>query len=128
LFPVGSATIDLSKATKLRVAVFRPESPSVKWITAAFQTTIPSHRELQKVSIVIPYSLAFIDGVEAINRSGTAYGEWMDLDRLLVKFWESCSTRPKVVCMAWGGCGGNTRGFTECFFPELTRRGAIDVE
>jgi len=127
VFPVGSATIDLSKATKLRDLAFRPESLNVKWIVTAFQTTTPKHQELRKVSIGVPYSLVSINDVDAVKRS-TTFGEWRDLDHLLVRFWESHPTRPRVVCTTWQGWEGDMRGFTECFFPELTRRGAIDVE
>ena len=127
LFPVGSATIDLSKATKLRDVVFRPESLDIKWIATAFQTTTLEHRELQKISITVPYSLTFLGNVDAIKQS-TTFGGWMNLDRLLVQFWESRSPRPKVECTTWKGWRGDMRAFADCFLPELTRRGRIDVE
>jgi len=127
VFPVRSATIDLSKATKLRDLTFRPESLNIKWIVTTFQTTTSKHQELRKVSISVPDDLVFIDDVDAVKRSAT-FGGWRDLDHLLVQFWESHPTRPKVVCTTWEGWQGGMRGFNECFFPELTRRGAIDVE
>ena len=102
---------------------FRPKSLSVKWIVAAFQTTTPKHQELQKISISVPFGLVPPNDVDAIKRSAT-YGEWMDLDQRLVQFWESRSARPKVIFTTWRG---EKRSFTECFFPELTRRGAIDI-
>ena len=126
LFPVGSTAINLSEATKLRDVVFRPESLSIKWITAALQTAVPKHRELQKISICIPYNSTFPDSVKAIKRSAT-YGEWMDLDRLLVQFWESRSTSPKVISMAWEGRKRDMRGYAECLLPELTKRDVIDL-
>ena len=126
LFQVGPATIDLSKAIKLQDVIFRPDFPSVKWITAALQTTTPKHRELQKITIRVPYSSTFPDNVDTVERS-TTFGEWMDLDRLLVQFWESRSTHPKVECTTWQGWNGSMRGFFDCFLPELTRRGTIDA-
>jgi len=58
---VGSepGSFDLSKATRLRDLVFRPESQSVEWITMALQTITPEHQDLQRVSIHIPYHLTF---------------------------------------------------------------------
>jgi len=110
---------------KLRDVTFRPRSLNIKWMVTTFQTTTPKHRELQKISINIPFGLVFRTDVDAIKRSAT-YGEWMDLDHLLVQFWESRSTRPRVVLTMWRGAKED--GFIDCFFPELTRRGAIDIE
>jgi len=123
--PVESAIIDLSKATKLRDVLFRPQSSRAKWITAAFQTITPNHRELQKISLGFPYFADSLN-VDTLKQS-TNYGEWLDLDRLLVQFWESRSTGPKVICVVWEGQKRDFRGFTECLFPELTKRGAIDL-
>jgi len=92
----------------------------------ALQTTTPKHQELQKILIRFPYSLLFPYEVKAIKRS-TTYAEWLDLDRLLVQLWETRSAGLKVTCTAWPGRKGEVRDFTNCFFPELTRRGAIDV-
>jgi len=117
--------IDLSKATKLRDVVFRPQSSSVEWITAAFKTTTPNHRELQKISIGFPYFSGSLD-VDTISQS-TSFREWLDLDRLLVQFWESRSTGPKVTCAVWDGRKRDVRGCVECLLPELTRRGAIGL-
>lgn len=114
--------VDLSKATKLQDAIFRCASFSVEWIAAAFQTTIPEHRELRKISIAIPRHVS----VDTIKRS-VHCGGWMDLDRLLVRFWESRSTRPKVVCMVSEGQERDIRGFTRHFFPKLAERGMIDI-
>jgi len=57
----------------------------------------------------------------------TTHGEWMDLDRLLVQFWESHLTDPKVIRMAWEGRKPDVRGYVECLLPELTKRGVIDL-
>jgi hypothetical protein len=53
------------------------------------------------------------------------HGQWLDLDRLLVYFWELRSIRPKVVDTSkedWG-----TGVHFECLLPEITKRGLIDV-
>ena len=123
-FAVGSVTIDLSKATKLRDVVFRPRWAGVEWITTAFET-IPKHRELQKISIGFPQFITSF-GLDIIERA-PGYREWMDLDRRLVQFWESRPTGPKVISTAWVGPKEEVRGYAEFLLPELTRRGAIDL-
>lgn len=84
---------------------------------------MPKHRELWKISIGFPLYLASLD---TIKRS-PAYGQWLDLDRLLVQFWESRPTPPKVICMGLVGEKWIVRGFVECCLPELTKRGVIDL-
>jgi len=123
-FLAKSVAIDLSKATKLKNVVFRPKSMSVKWITTAFRTTIPKLPELGQISIHVPYSPGIFD----IKQSNiNVYGGWSDLDRLLVQFWESCCTRPKVICTALFGGRRDMEEFVEYLFPELTKRGLIDL-
>jgi hypothetical protein len=59
LFLDGSepASIDLSKATKLKDVVFQPKSWSVEWITTALRTITPKHRDLRQISIHDPCSV-----------------------------------------------------------------------
>jgi len=117
-----SAPIDLSKATRLKNAVFRLKSMDVEWITTAFQTTIPKHPELQQISIHVPYDLTTFD----VKRS-TVHGQWLDLDLLLVQFCELRSTHPKLTCRALIGETRDMREFVKDLLPELTRRGMIDL-
>ena len=108
LCPVVSVAVDLSKATKLQDVIFRSTSSSVKWITADFQTTIPEHRGLRKITIDVPrptYPKA------ATIPQSLYYGpEWLDLERLLVRFLESRSTCLKVVRIVSEGPGRDMRG------------------
>jgi len=83
------------------------------------------HGELHKISIGFPYYIASPD-VDAIKRH-TAYKEWLDLDRLLVQFWESHLTGPKVICTPWKGRKRYVRGYAKCLLPELTKRGVIGL-
>ena len=46
----------------------------------------------------------------------------MDLDRLLVQFWDSRSIRPKVVTEKKG-----KRDWAGYLLPEITKRGIIDL-
>ena len=48
--------------------------------------------------------------------------EWQDLDRLLVQFWTSHSIRPKLV-----DSSERLKNRTLTLFPELTKRGLLDV-
>ena len=128
----GSASIDLSKATKIRGVVFRPESLSTEWIIATLQTITPKHRDFRHISIHLPsYSTTLFDaGTDVRKIAGeVVYGQWLDLDRLLVQFWESRSVRPTVIAMALKGgkqymCRKNWVG---CLLPEVTGREAVDL-
>ena len=52
--------------------------------------------------------------------------EWLDLDRLLVRFWTSHSIRPRLM---YGSDEGqkDIENHTRCLLPELTRRGLVDL-
>lgn len=53
---------------------------------------------------------------------------WPDLDSLLVKLWESCSIRTKVVYnIPPNGVGGTNAGLGVSLLPESTERGVIDL-
>ena len=51
------------------------------------------------------------------------FEQWLNLDRLLVQFWESRSIRPKVVCAKLR----EGRDWAGCLLPEITGRGIIDL-
>ena len=128
---VGHSSVDLSNATKLRGVVFRPGSPTVAWIIMALQTITPSHRDLQHISIQVPYDFTFIDAsADVLEIVGEAISrQWLDLDRLLVHLWESRSIRPKVIPVAkmWGGKLLDMRYCIECLLPEVTKGGIVDL-
>ena len=72
------------------------------WITKTLRTITSRHRDLQKVSIhALYYSICV---------GGDIHGEWMDLDGLLVQFWESRGVRIKVLYVGTS------------LLPEVTRR------
>jgi hypothetical protein len=129
-----SAPIDLSQATKLRDVVFRPLSWRVEWITTTLQTITPSHQDLRQISIRVhhPSSVNIsVAGVYADVKSASgeaAYREWLDLDRLLVRLWESRSVRPKAIVRTtptmaeWG-----SRDYVGRVLPEATKGGMIEL-
>ena len=119
-------SVDLSKAIKLKDVVFQPGLERVEWVIKALQTITPEHRDLLQLTIDIPLNLTvagFVaNGEEAVGEQ--AHGQWLDLDRLLVQFWESRSIRPKVVYTM----GFGMRDFVESLLPEITKRGVANVD
>jgi hypothetical protein len=87
---------------------------------------MPKFQDLQEISIYLPDSVT--NGVGADNGRiivGEDFGEWLDLDRLLVQFWESSSIRPKVICMGLMDTEDSI-GY-QFLLPEITKRGIIDL-
>ena len=125
-----SSPVDLSNATKLNDAAFRVISENVSWTTMALQTITPEHRDFRHISIFVPYhSLHCVYPRAQVERAvqETIYQQWLDLDGLLVQFWESRSIRPRVTCEmpAWEGQG--VRDSIKRLLPEVTRRGIMDL-
>jgi len=123
------ASLDLSKATKLRDATFWSGSPRADWITMALQTITPKHREFQQISIYVPYYLTCFDVGDSVRRivGETDYRQWLDLDCLLVHLWESHSIRPRVVCATLGDREQSTKYCVGRLLPKITRRGIIHL-
>jgi hypothetical protein len=79
--------LDLSKLTKLKDVVFGYTGSDIQRITATLQTA--ESINLQQITIRSPTAFR-----RPIVES--SYGNWQDLDRLLLRFWTSRSTRPKI--------------------------------
>jgi hypothetical protein len=124
LFPGGSGTvpIGLSTATKLKDVEFVLNSWNVRWVITPLQTITPEHGGLRQITVHIPFYLIFSANITlAVGEAN--YGEWLDLDRLLVQLWESHSIRPKVVIMMTQG----TRDFVGRLLPETTKGEIINL-
>lgn len=127
LVPLGAASIDLSKARRIKDVVFRPGSQNVEWITMALQTIVPEHRDFRQITIRVSYYLTLFE----INGNGrrvigeAIYRQWSVLDRLLVQLWDSRSIRPRVVCTKPGGKVQNAETRVGCLLPEMARRGMV---
>jgi hypothetical protein len=127
LFPGGSrpTSIDLSKATRLKDVTFQVDTWSVEWVATALQTITPEHRDLQHIKIGVSRYLTVRSlGIGPDIRQGIGeanYGEWLDLDRLLVQFWESHLIRPMVQSWGLGGVRYNIRDL----LPEIVKGGII---
>jgi hypothetical protein len=134
---VDTDSIYLSKATKLRDAVFVCNShPGT--ITTALRTAGRNHKDFQQLSIGAPgtvwRSMAFDPSPHPILPEsasvGAAVGKggylaWLELDRVLVQLHESHSIRPKVLVQ---GDKQTARSWMECLLPEVVIGGIADLE
>ena len=99
--------------------VFRPGLKGVEWITLTLQTIGQEHRDLRRISIVMPLDLTLIP----IGK-GTLE-QWLDLDRTLVRLWESHSIRTSVIRSR-----KSEAGLVDCIgslLPEMMRRGRVEL-
>ena len=122
--------INLSRATRLKVAQFWCDQLSAEWIVMALQTITSKHRDLRRISFHIPYHDTVGAPSTDIRKTvgETAYEQWLDLDRLLVQFWESHLIRPKIT-YSYGLEDGRKGGmdFVSRLLPEITKRGVVDL-
>jgi len=127
---LGRTSIDLSKAERLKSIAFACVKLDPHWIAAALETITPGHRDLQEISIHMPYNAALDrDGVDIRQMIGeTVYGQWLDVDRLLVQFWDSRSIRPRVMdSLMENRKSGMGDWLSGDLLPEITGRGIIDL-
>ena len=123
-----SSSINLSKATRLKDVYFRVGLRSFKvgLITTALRTITPEHRDLRQISIYVhttPPNSVGADIRQIVG--GRIFGQWLDLDRLLVQTWESFSVRPRVLYAMPKKGGRDMRYCFGCLLPEVTKRGMI---
>jgi hypothetical protein len=77
-------------------------------------------KNLQQITIN-PY------GIFPSKIGGKVRQEWQELDHMLLQFWTSHSIRPRIKYNA-GNAGDDDLGvLAPSLFPELTRRGAVDL-
>ena len=110
--------------------MFRLDRWSVQFVITALQTISSEHRDLRQIAIHIPYDSP-ITGADVNIRQAigeTDYGQWLNLDRLLVRLWETYSIRPEVAVPTERVEG--TEGMRDCvghLLPEITNRGIIHL-
>ena len=102
------------------------------WITMALETITPEHLDLQYVTIHIRFvSTKPVPGDDAtIADLGPENPgiRWLDLDRLLVQYWDTYSILTRVVYpRIESGMRGIER-WARYLFPEMTKRGIIDLD
>jgi hypothetical protein len=96
----------------------------------ALRTITPDHRHLQEISLYAPRLRFRHTEDPAYDWYGVGeslYGQWLELDRLLVQLWESHSIRLKISCRASSGKEGEVAvSRMHSLFPEVTNRGIAD--
>lgn len=118
----AAGPIDFSKAIRLKELSFDFQRFGDVFIAMALGTLTPKHTDFQKVTILVPSVL--VDESIGIRQSigDEVYNQWMDLDRVLVRLWESNAIQTQVIYRATGG-----RGHIEALFPEMSKRGAVEM-
>ena len=91
----------------------------------ALRTITPEHRDLREISIFVHYTLAGSDIRGTMGEAG--FGWWLDLDRILVRLWESHSVHPGIRHERMGGGRQDTEYCIKCLLPEAAKRGIIDL-
>jgi len=119
-----SASIDLSRATRLTGVVFWYRSHDVDWITMTLQTITAEHRDFRRITIFLPCLLSVFD-VSSFNDA--VIRQWLDLDQLLLQIWETRSIRPRVFCPMLGDEWRNTETGVRCLLQEITDKGGLDL-
>ena len=127
--------ISLSNATRLKDLTFVCGlDPPAQFVVATLRTITSNHQNLQLISInastilyrIIhkhPSPLEFRDTI-----GEAAYTGWLELDRLLIKLWESHSVHVKVLCIVRSPmCIEGARGCMESLFPEVMKNRAAEL-
>ena len=95
----------------------------------ALRTITPTHRDFRQISIYVPHDSIFVN-VDPIFRQiigEPIRGQWLDLDRFLVKFLESRSAQIKIAHTT-PTKEGEMSEWMGCLLPEITKRGAVGPE
>lgn len=105
---------------------FWPAGVSILWITAALKTITLEHKDFQEVSIGIPFHYDPCSVHNPFKTWKTAgeevYGQWMELDHLLVRFCESHGIGIVVKYFVIEK-GKEALKFIEGLLPETMKRG-----
>ena len=85
--------------------------------------------DLQRITIHVRYHSVFIAKPTHYKQTTREkiHREWVDLDRLLIQFWESRTVRPRIICQVgekqkkpmWERIGDLLPGVTERGITEL---------
>ena len=93
--------IDLSRATKLKEVAFELETHYTAAVAATLDRITPKHQDFKQISLYFPCLFLSRDFRLVDFRTSVGeeiYSQWVDLDRILVRLWESHAIRMKVIC------------------------------
>ena len=110
--------------------MFRCGPSSNEWVTKTLETITSRHQNLQRISIHLPQIFHQITREDGVTEWAIRidFGiQWLDLDNLLVQFWESRSIRPKVVYPLTNDRKEEMRNGAGHLLPEVTKRGIVDL-
>ena len=126
-------SIDLSRAIKLKELDFVCWR-HCQWVTTILQNiiAIPGSRHLRRILLLtsgVLYSLADDEYPTALKNAigETTYQEWLELDRLLPRLWESRSIKITLLYDVPYWFGEGARGCIKTSFPIATARGVVDL-
>ena len=114
--------IDLSKATKLKEVAFAT-GIDPEWVMWALKSITPHHHDLRYISLRATAVLRDMDDMQETSRP-----EWLELDSVFVRLWESLSARPNAWYRLPPSIGvDRAREIMGNLFPETTKRGILDL-
>ena len=124
----GPVPIDLSRATKLRDTSFQILLLGVGWIAQALKTITHHHRDFRQISFIMSdvRSLSRVDIGQAT--SDPAFGQWSELDRLLIEFWDTRSIHLSVSYSTLGEKWRKMDQLVKGLLPEMAKRGLINSQ
>ena len=121
------ASIDLSKATKLKEVTFRFQDLAVAWAASTLKTITSKHMDLREVSIK---GRALSDPTDwptnAAAVGDDTRTQWVYLERIIIQLWESHSVRTKVKYYSTRREESNE--LMSDLLPEATRKGVVELE
>lgn len=124
-------TIDLSKATNLKKVTLRCPMGLARcgWVIMTLVTITPNHRDLQQISIYIPYAPDFTDDLGLIRQVEAAKPgmRWSDLDGFLVQLCSSGSISPKILCPRSKNTTQRVDDWARYLLPETAKKGTVEL-
>jgi hypothetical protein len=112
--------------TKLKELTFHIDGLYTMWIATALKTITSEHKDFHRISIYNPFRYSSPDDPDNLRQivGEATYLQWMDLDLILVRLWESRSVCTRVYTLKEdeGVCKS-----IRCLLPEATKRGVIEL-
>ena len=122
-----AGSIDFSKAIRLREVLFQFQEYSDVWVAMALETLTSKHTGFRKVKILMPFVETFCTPGNFRHTIGKeTYDQWMDLDRVLIRLWESNAIHIQVTYCAEAE-GGMACQYIGSLFPEMRERGLVEM-